>query len=96
MAGRTVKKKNLSNLKRVRQAEKQRLINQSAKSKIKTYVTKLESALTGKDKNGIEGMLKETIKVISSVASRGIIHKNTASRKISRITKKVNTVMSSQ
>ncbi len=93
MPGKAAPKKNLSNLKRVRQAEKRRLRNQSAKSKIKTYITKLESAIKEKDKEKVESILKDSIKIISSSASKGIIHKNTASRKISRITKKANTVL---
>jgi small subunit ribosomal protein S20 len=93
LAGKAAPKKDLSTLKRIRQAEKHRLRNQSVKTKIKTYITKLEAALPSKDKEGINKILNETIKIISSAASKGIIHRNTASRKISRITKKVNTVL---
>lgn len=93
MAGKTAPKKDLSTLKRVRQAEKRRLRNQSMRTKIKTYITKLETALPSKDKEGINKILNETVKIISSAASKGIIHKNTASRKISRLTKKVNAAL---
>ncbi len=95
MAGKAAPKKNLSTLKRVRQAEKHRLRNQSVETKVKTYITKLEAALPSKDKEGINKILNEAIKVINSAASKGIIHKNTASRKISRITKKVNAALAS-
>ncbi len=95
MAGKAAPKKDLSTLKRVRQAEKHRLRNQSVKTKVKTYITKLDAALPSKDKEGINKILNETIRVISSAASKGIIHKNTASRKISRITKKVNAALAS-
>lgn len=94
MAGRTAPKKNLSVLKRIRQSEKRRLRNLSVKSKIKTYIKKLEAALPSKDVENINRLLRESIKVISSAASKGIIHKNTAARKISRITKKVNAALS--
>mgnify|MGYP002336015781 CR=1 FL=1 len=93
MAGKAAPKKDLSTLKRVRQAEKHRLRNQSVETKVKTYITKLDAALPSKDKEGIKKILNETIRVISSAASKGIIHKNTASRKISRITKKVNAAL---
>ncbi|MDI6728299.1 MAG: 30S ribosomal protein S20 [Thermodesulfovibrionales bacterium] len=93
MAGKAAPKKDLSTLKRVRQAEKHRLRNQSVETKVKTYITKLDAALPSKDKEGINKILNETIRVISSAASKGIIHKNTASRKISRITKKVNAAL---
>jgi small subunit ribosomal protein S20 len=92
LAGKSAPKKNISALKRVRQANKRRLRNQSIKTKIKTYVDKLEAVLPSKNKDEIDKILKETIKVISSASSKGIIHKNTASRKISRITKKANAV----
>ncbi len=95
MAGKSAPKKDLSTLKRVRQAEKRRLRNQSVESKVKTYITKLETALSSKNADNLNKILKESIKVISSAASKGIIHKNTASRKISRITKKVNTALAS-
>lgn len=93
MAGKAAPKKDLSTLKRVRQAEKHRLRNQSVETKIKTYIIKLEAALPSKDKEGINKILNETVKVISRAASKGIIHRNTASRKISRITKKVNAIL---
>lgn len=96
MAGKAAPKKDLSTLKRVRQAEKRRLRNQSMETKIKTYITKLETALPSKNADNLNQILKESIKVISSAASKGVIYKNTASRKISRITKKVNAALASQ
>lgn len=64
-------------------------------TKIKTYIAKLEAALPEKNKENIDNLLKAAVKVVSSAASKGIIHKNTASRKISRITKKANASLSS-
>lgn len=90
MAAKAPVKKNMSALKRVRQDEKRELRNQSKANEIKTYVKKLEAALSIKDKDGIDAALKTAVKTLSSAASKGIIHKNTASRKISRITKKAN------
>lgn len=93
MASKSAPKKDLSTIKRVRQAEKGKIRNQSVKTKIKTYVGKLEAALPSKNKDDIDKILKEAINVISSASSKGIIHKNTASRKISRITKKANAAL---
>lgn len=93
MADKSAPKKGLSVLKRVRQAEKRRARNQSVKTKIKTYTTKLAGALITKNKDDIDEKLKDIIKVISSAASKGIIHKNTASRKISRLTKQANAAL---
>ncbi|MDX9713856.1 MAG: 30S ribosomal protein S20 [Dissulfurispiraceae bacterium] len=92
MAGKAAPKKNLSALKRVRQTEKRSEHNQAGKTKIKTYTKKIEAAVKANDKAQVELSLKEATKVISSVASKGIIHKNTAARKISRLAKKANSV----
>jgi len=93
LAGKPAPKKNLSAIKRIRQSDKHELRNQSMKTKMKTYIKRLEAAMPAKNKDDIEKILRETIKVISSAASKGIIHKNTASRKISRITKSVNAAL---
>ncbi|NOZ25229.1 MAG: 30S ribosomal protein S20 [Nitrospirae bacterium] len=89
-------RKNLSALKRVRQAEKRRLRNQDYKSRIKTCTKKVESAVAAKDAEAAARLLREAIKIISKVSSKGIIHRNTASRKISRLTKKVNSILKSE
>lgn len=90
MADKSAPKKSSSAFKRVKQAEKRRLRNQSVKTKMKTHTTKLADALKAKNKDEIDEKLKGIIKVINIAASKGIIHKNTASRKISRLTKQTN------
>jgi len=84
------KKKNLSTLKRVRQSEKRNLRNRTAASKVKTYVKKVTAALEAKDQEQAQAALRNASKVISSAASKGVLHKNTASRKISRLAKQIN------
>lgn len=86
-------KKNLSALKRVRQAEKRRLRNKSVKTYLKTITKKVENAISTGNKEEALKMLKEAIKAHMRAASKGIIHKNSASRKISRLTKKVNALL---
>jgi small subunit ribosomal protein S20 len=93
LAGKAALKKNLSALKRARQAEKRRLRNQAGETEIKTCIKKLEAVLSTKNKEDIAKTLKESIKLIDSAASKGIIHRNTASRKISNLTKKVNAAL---
>lgn len=87
----TIKKRSKSVLKRIRQNEKRRLRNQAWISRIKTCIKKVEQAIAKNDKDLIQTVLKEAIKIINKAASKGVIHKNTASRKISRLMKKVNT-----
>jgi small subunit ribosomal protein S20 len=88
--------KNLSALKRVRQAEKRRLRNQSWKSRIKTFEKKVEAAVASKDEENARNLLREATKVIFKASSKGVIHRNTASRKVSRLARKVNTVAKSE
>ena len=95
MPAKPAPKKNLSALKRVRQSEMRALKNQSVETSIRTYTKKLDALLaSSKDKEEIGGLLKRTIGLINGAASKGVIHKNTASRRISRITKRVNTALS--
>ncbi|GBE01520.1 30S ribosomal protein S20 [bacterium BMS3Bbin06] len=89
-------KKNLSALKRVRQADKRALRNRAWKSRIKTIVKKVDTAVGAKDAETAQDALKEAIKVISKASSKGIIHRNTASRKISRLMKKVTAAFRSE
>jgi len=85
-------KKNLSAMKRARQAEKGHLRNKSVKSSVKTVVKKVETALASKNKEEAGNALLQAIKAIDKAASKGVMHRNTASRNISRLTKKVNAV----
>jgi small subunit ribosomal protein S20 len=89
-------KKNLSALKRVRQSEKRRRRNQFWKSTIKTLTKKVEAAVSSGDKDTAQKMLREAIRIISKARSKGVIHRNTAARKISKITKKVNRAFKSE
>ncbi len=92
MAGKAAPKKNPSALKRVRQSEKLGLRNQSRKAEIKTLEKKLESTTPSISKEEVEKQVKNAVKIIAGAASKGIIHKNTAARKISKIAKLANTI----
>ena len=64
--------------------------NKAVKSRIKTYVKKVYAAIDSKDKEAASIALNEAISEISKAASKGVYHKSTASRKVSRLTKAVN------
>ena len=85
-------KKNLSALKRARQAEKRRMRNKALRTSLKTIIKKVETAVSSGDRESAVKALFEAIKNLNKAASKGVIHKNTASRQISRLTKKVNAV----
>lgn len=76
--------------KRSRQNEKRRLRNTSLKSSIKTQIKSVILAAETKDKKGSETALAAAIPAIAKAASKRVFHKKTASRKISKLTKKVN------
>lgn len=66
--------------------------NKSIKSKVKTSIKKVIVAVEAKDKAAAGVALQAAIKEISMATSKGIFHKNTAARKVSRLTKLVNSV----
>jgi len=93
LAGKPALKKNLSAIKRTRQAETHKLRNRTVKTAIKTVTKKVESAVEGKDLEETRKAFTEAAHIISKAASKGVIHKNTASRKISRLARLANTVL---
>ena len=88
-------KKSSSAEKRHRKSEERRLRNKSAKSAVRTSVKKFVS-LTQKKDPGAEAALKEMIKKIDTAAGKGIIAKNAAARKKSRMQRYYNTMKAAQ
>jgi small subunit ribosomal protein S20 len=80
----------LSAIKRARQNEKRRLRNQHIKSTVKTAVKKVRSAVEEKDVAGAREALLKAIPLIQKARSKSVFHKNTSSRKISRLARQVN------
>ena len=66
--------------------------NKAEKSKVKTYVKKVYTAIEANDKEAVNAALLEAISVISKATSKGVYHKSTSSRKVSRMTKAVNKI----
>ncbi len=75
--------------KRVRQTEKRNETNRGNRSKVRTQIKKLRSAVAASDKNLSGELLNPTISVIDKAVNKGLIHKNTAARHKSRLTKHV-------
>lgn len=76
--------------KRIKVIETKTMRNKAIKSKVKTMIKKVEAAIEAKDKAAAEAALKVATSEISKAASKGVYHKNNASRKISRLTLAVN------
>ncbi|MFO7569861.1 MAG: 30S ribosomal protein S20 [Smithellaceae bacterium] len=76
--------------KRDRQGKVRRERNIAAKSAIKSKVKTVLAAVETKSKENASSTLKAAVPALAKAASKGLIHKKNASRKISRLTKKVN------
>lgn len=76
--------------KRVRQNEKRNAINRANRSKLRTQIKKLRAALGTHDKSASAELLSPTVSLIDKAVNKGIIHKNTAARYKSRLTKHVS------
>ena len=66
--------------------------NKAIKSKVKTAIKKVDAAIAAKDKAAAETALKSAISEIDRAATKGVFHKKTASRKISRLSLAVNKI----
>ena len=82
----------LSAKKRVRQSIKRRARNRFRKEQIKEQVKAFQTAITAGDVAKAEEALKQTVRKMDRVATKGTIHKNTASRKRSRMARRLNAV----
>jgi small subunit ribosomal protein S20 len=76
--------------KRVRTAKKRTDINQARKSRLRTFTRKVEEAIASGDKKSAQAALRAAEPEIMRGAGKGVIHKNTASRKISRLAHRVS------
>ena len=75
--------------KRIRRNMKRAEINGARMSRIRSYVKKVESAIAEGDKDAAHEALKTAQPELARGVSRGVLHKNTAARKMSRLTKRV-------
>lgn len=66
--------------------------NKAIKSSVKTAIKKVDVAVAAKDKTAADTALVAAISEIDKAASKGVFHKKTASRKISRLTLAVNKI----
>ena len=76
-------------IKRQRQSLKRHIRNKSVIGSIKTLVKKIHTAIASKNLSEAQRLLPLTISTIDKAAVKGIIHRNTAARKVSRLTRHV-------
>ena len=75
--------------KRARQAEKSRIRNAGQRSNMRTFIKKIIAAVESGDKEQAQAAFKTAVPVIDTAVTKGLIHKNKASRNKSRLNSKV-------
>lgn len=81
-----------SALKRTRQNINRRLRNKAVRTQVKSATKRLETKVVEKDLQLALDELKSAKSTIAKAAKKGVLHRNTASRKISRLERMVNTL----
>ncbi|MBA2869830.1 small subunit ribosomal protein S20 [Anoxybacillus calidus] len=82
-----------SAIKRVKTSEKRRAQNAAQKSAMRTAIKKFEALVEAKDVEQAQAAFVIASKKIDKAASKGLIHKNAASRQKSRLAKKLNSIL---
>ncbi|MBW1729940.1 MAG: 30S ribosomal protein S20 [Deltaproteobacteria bacterium] len=83
-----------SAIKRARQNQVRRLRNKSYKTRVKNVSKEVRMAVSMNSLEEAQAKLKKAVSIIQKTASKGVIHKNTAARKISRLYRLVNQLSS--
>ena len=78
--------------KRIRQTERRTVVNRSRVSRIRTFVKKVEALITGGDKTAAAEALRAAEPELMKGVQAGVLHKNTASRKVSRLAARIKTL----
>ena len=73
----------------VRKIARRTEVNKARRSRVRTYLRKVEEAIASGDKSAAQEALKAAQPEIMRAASKGVMHKNTSSRKVSRLSKRV-------
>ena len=76
--------------KRIRQIEKRTAINRSRLSRVRSFVKKVETAIASGDKASAETALRLAQPELHRAITKGVMHKNTVSRKLSRLATRIN------
>ncbi|MAQ36906.1 30S ribosomal protein S20 [Thioclava sediminum] len=75
--------------KRARQNERRQDVNKARRSRIRTFIRKVEEAITSGDYEAATNALRAAQPELARGVTKGVLHKNTASRKVSRLASRV-------
>ena len=84
-----------STIRRVRQSERRRKRNRAALSVVKNMIKKVHEALEDKKIDDAKASLRIATAVLSKAVTKGVLKRNTASRRVSRLTARVNSLIGS-
>lgn len=76
--------------KRLRQTEKRTTINRSRMSRVRTFVKKVETAIESGDKDAAQTAFRVAQPELHRATTKGVMHKNTVARKLSRLAARIN------
>jgi small subunit ribosomal protein S20 len=76
--------------KRARQSERRNVMNRRNRSRLRTAIKELRTALAGSDAAAAQTLLPKTVSLIDKSVQKGVIHRNAAARHKARLTAKVN------
>jgi len=82
----------ISAKKRIRQSESRALRNKARTSRMRTFVRKVEEAVRTGDKKSAEAAFKAMMPELHKGVSKGLLHKNTAARKLSRLSARIKSL----
>lgn len=75
--------------KRARQSERRYAVNKARRSRIRTHLRKVEEAIASGDQAAAQAALREAQPELMRGVTKGVLHKNTAARKMSRLSARV-------
>jgi len=78
--------------KRARQNEARFQVNKARRSRIRTHLRKVEEAIASGDKDAANAALREVQPELMRGVTKGVLHKNTVARKMSRLTSRVKAI----
>ena len=81
--------------KRIRQTKRRTERNQARKSRMRTFIKKVEAAITGGDKQAAGEALRTAQPELQRASNKGVVHRNTAARKLSRLSARIKALATS-
>ncbi|WP_137178486.1 30S ribosomal protein S20 [Roseomonas sp. AR75] len=81
--------------KRIRQIEKRTARNRARKSRVRTFLRKVEQAIAAGDKGAAQEAFRAAQPELQRAATKGVMHDNTVARKLSRLTARIKSIAAS-